>query len=59
VRESKNAIKPDEPGAMDGVIVAARDRSQGGLVKRAQWREKIQISGLAGKVPGWLCGWRP
>ena len=42
---------------MDGMIAAARDRSKGGLVKLAKWQDKIQISGLADKVPVWLCGW--
>jgi hypothetical protein len=50
-------MKPDEQAAMDGMIAAARDRSKGGLVKLAKWQDKIQISGLAGKVPVWLCGW--
>ena len=55
--KSKNAMKPDEQAAMDGMIAAARDRSKGGLVKLGKWQDKIQVSGLAGKVPVWLCGW--
>jgi hypothetical protein len=49
--ESKNAMKPDEQAAMDGMIAAARDRSKGGLVKLGKWQDKIQIDGLAGEVP--------
>jgi hypothetical protein len=33
--EAKNAMKPDEQAAMDGMIAAARDRSKGGLVNVA------------------------
>jgi hypothetical protein len=50
-------MKPKEQLAMDGMIAAARDRSKRGLVKLAKWPDKIQIDGLAGKVPVWLCGW--
>ena len=50
-------MNPDEQLAMDGMIVAARDRCKRGLVKLATWPDKIQIDGLAGKVPVWLCGW--
>jgi hypothetical protein len=55
---SKNAMKPDAQAAMDGMIAAARDRSKGGLVNLGRWQDKIQIDGIAGKVPVWLCGWR-
>ena len=55
--KSKNAMKPDEQAAMDGMIAAARDRSKGGLVKLGKRRDKIQISGLGDNVPVWLCGW--
>ena len=28
------------------------------MVKLGRWQDKIQIDGIAGKVPVWLCGWR-
>jgi hypothetical protein len=55
--KSKKTMKPDEEAAMDAMIAAARGRSKGGQVKLAKWRDKIRISGLAGKVPVWLY-WR-
>jgi hypothetical protein len=50
-------MKPNEQSAVDGMIVAARERSKRGRVKLATSPDKIQIDGLAGKVPVWLCGW--
>ena len=50
-------MKPNEQLAMDGMIAAARDRSKRGLIKLATWPDKIQIEGIAEKVPVWLCGW--
>jgi len=53
---AKKTMKPDEEAAMDGMIAAARDRSKGGQVKLAKWREEVPISGL-GEVRVWVCGW--
>ena len=50
-------MKANEQSAMDGMIAAAQDRSKGGLVQLGRWQDRIQIDGLAGKVPVWLCGW--
>jgi len=54
--KSKNAMKPDEQAAMDGRIVAGRDRSNGGSGKLAKWRDKIQISRPGGKIHVRRCG---
>ena len=48
---------PAETGAQRGKRSPSA-RVPAGRVKLSTWQDKIQIGGLAGKVPVWLCGWR-